>query len=148
MNDTIHDVEVLLGEVSMSTLVVMVILSITLTWAFITKIWPTIKSIGTALLKRRDERNKQQRDIHTLNEWKQGTETVLKEIQQNQETVAKSLESILQGQDLLMDAQKATFEVLTQMLSCMSSEKDPDECVQEAMGTISKFLIHEHGRVQ
>lgn len=75
MNDTIHDVEVLLGEVSMSTLVVMVILSITLTWAFITKIWPTIKSIGTALLKRRDERNKQQRDIHALNEWKQGTET-------------------------------------------------------------------------
>ena len=73
---------------------------------------------------------------------------MLTELQKGNESIAKSLECIEKGQDLLMDAQKATFDVLTQMLACMSSERSPEDCVQDAYNTINKFLIHEHGRVQ
>lgn len=148
MEKTIHDVEKVLGEVSVSTMVSMVILSIGFTWLFITKVWPTLKQIGTAIMTRRDEKNKQKQELKVLSDWKKGADVVLTELQKGNENIAKSLESIEKGQDLLMDAQKVTFDVLTKMLSCMTGEKDPDECVQEAMGTINKFLIHEHGRVQ
>lgn len=148
MDKTIQEVESLFGEVSVGTMVAMVLLSIMATWAFITKIWPTLKNLGAQWLKRRDEKNAQRAQLKSLSEWKNSTEKVLQEMCKNQEAVATSLESILKGQDLLMDAQKATFDVLTQMLTCMSGEKDTNECVQEALGTINKFLIHEHGRVQ
>ena len=148
MEQAIQGVEAVLGHVSVSTLITMMILSVGLTWAFITKIWPTLKQIAAAILARRDERNKQKHELKALNDWKKGADVVLTELQKGNENISKTLKSIEKGQDLLMDAQKATFDVLTKMLSCMTSEKDPDECVQEAMGTISQFLIHEHGRVQ
>lgn len=146
--DVITTTEKLFGEVSIGTVVASVIISITLFWIFYTKLLPRLKQGVEEKVKKKLETQEQAEHIRKLDEWREEHMQFSKEMHIALTNMGKSVDTISQILEKQNDANITTMSVLLDIVECMQTGSDADECAKRAQGRINKYFLSQGMNLQ
>lgn len=146
--DIITTTESMFGEVSIGTLIATVCVALFLFWAFYTKILPRLKQGVEEKVQKKLEKRDQAEHIQKLDAWREEHMKFSKEMHEALTSVGKSVDAITQMLEKQNDANITTMSVLLDIVECMQTGSDADECARRAQSRINQYFLSQGMNLQ